>query len=180
MDAVINAAGKHKTVVEAAAAAKAQAEADAKAKANIVIPAGLTLPTVPGTPSLLTVQVGQKQPLPIGQTQIVQTKPGPSSPVALTSDGSLAQAMAGASQSVAAAGMMKESSKVASAKQDALQSSTADWGIYSSFIEEHMQHKPPKVRREAMSYRRVRRCSRANMQWRFVPSIKIRSSREPV
>jgi hypothetical protein len=229
MDAVISAAGKHKAAVEAAAAAKAQAEAEAKAKATVVVPAVMTSPILPGTPSVLLVQAGQKQPLPIGHTQIIQTKAKPSSLAALTSDGSLAQAMAGASQSVAAAGMMKGSSKVAStammanpmiggammagglfahrkqaitdvwavpgpkseavihnaqpafevqyanvpginadeyepvllkleptannfrlvgatqAKPDALQASTADWGMYSSFVEERMPAQATKA-----------------------------------
>jgi hypothetical protein len=220
MDAVINAASKHKAANEAAAQAK---EAEAKAKASVIAPAVMTSPILPGVPSVLMVQGGQRQPLPIGHTQIAQTKAKPSSLTALTSDGSLTQAMGGVSQGVAAAGIMSGSSKLVStmmmanpmlsgamaagklysayhkstvtdvwavpgpksetvihnaqpafevhydnipgisadeyepvllklepapnnfrlvgateAKQDALQSSTADWGIYSSFVEERM------------------------------------------
>jgi hypothetical protein len=229
MDEIISAAGKHKAAVEAAAAAKAQAEADAKAKAGTV-PAVTTSPLLPGTPSVSMIEAGQKQPLSIGHTQIVQTKTKPSSLAALTGDGTLAQAMGGLSQSVASAGIMKGSSKIAStammanpmlggaimagglfashhkptvtdvwavagpksettihnaqpafevhydnipginadeyepvllklestpnnfrlvgateAKQDALQSSTADWGIYSSFVEERIPAQATKA-----------------------------------
>ena len=229
MDEVISAAGKHKAAVEAAAA-KAEAEADAKAKASIVAPAVTSSPILPGTPSVLMIQAGQKQPLSIGRTQIVQTKTKPSSLAALTSDETLAQAMGGVSQSIASAGIMKGSSKIAStammanpmisgamlagglfafhyksavtdvwavpgpksetmihnaqpafevhydnipginadeyepvllklesttnnfrlvgateAKQDALQSSTADWGIYSSFVEERIPAQATKA-----------------------------------
>jgi len=226
MDEVISAASKHK----AAAAAKAEAEADAKAKASAVVPALTTSPILPGTPSVWMVQAGQKQPLSIGRTQIVQTKAKPSSLAALSSDGTLAQAMGGLSQSVASAGILKGSSKLAStammanpmisgamlaggffashhkatvtdvwavpgsksettihnaqpafevhydniaginpedyepvllklestpnnfrlvgateAKQDELQSSTADWGIYSSFVEERIPAQATKA-----------------------------------
>lgn len=226
IDAVLAAASKHKAMLETAAA-KAQAEADAKAKATVTpgLPVG-----VPGTPSVLIVQAGQKQPLPITHTQIVQTKAKPSSLTVLTTDGSLAQSMNGVTQSVAAAGAMKGSSKVATtammmnpmiggammaggllaahhkqtitdvwalagpksetvihnaqpqfevlydkmpgvnaeeyepvllklestpnnfrlvgateAKVDALQSSTADWGMYSSFVEERIPGQANKV-----------------------------------
>lgn len=230
MDAVINSAGKHKTAVDAGAAAKAQAEAEAKAKASVVAPAAMTSPILPGMPSVLMVQAGQKQTLPVAHTQIVQTKAKPSSLAALTSDGTLAQAMSGVSQSIATAGMMKGSSKIAStmmmanpmiggammaggflashykatvtdvwavpgpksetvihnaqpafevhydnipgvnadeyepvllklesspnnlrlvgateAKQDALQGSTGDWGMYSSFVEERIPAQATKT-----------------------------------
>jgi hypothetical protein len=235
MDAMINAAGKRKAAAEAAAraqaeaAAKAQAEAAAKPKEGTVLPAVMSSPILPGQPSVLMLQSGQKQPMPVSHTQIVQTKTKPSTLGSLSSDGSLAQAMAGASQSVAAAGMMKGSSKVAStammanpmvggammagglfahrkqtitdvwavpgpksetiihnsqptfeincdnipgintdeyepvllklestpnnfrlvgatpAKQDALQTSTTDWGMYSSFIEERVPGQATKV-----------------------------------
>jgi hypothetical protein len=226
MDAVINSAGKRKAANDAAAAA----EADAKAKAGSVVPASLVSPIAPGAPSVLMLQGGQKQPIPIGHTQIVQTKTKASSLTALTADGSLAQAMSGVTQSVAAAGMMKGSSKVAStammanpmvggammagslfashhkatvtdvwavtgpksetvihnaqpafevhydnipginadeyepvllklestpnnfrivgateAKQDELQASTADWGMYSAFVEERVAGQATKV-----------------------------------
>lgn len=222
MDAVISAAGKHKAAADLAAAAKAQAEADAKIKVAAV-PAIPTPAAQPGMPSVVLERGGPKEPLPLGHTQIIQTKAKASSLAALTNDGSLAQAMSGVTQSVAAAGMMKGSSKVAStammanpmvggamlagglfaahhkqtvtdvwaipgprsetvihdgqpifevhydnipginaeeyepvllkleptpnnfrlvgateAKQDALQGSTADWGMYSSFVEERL------------------------------------------
>jgi hypothetical protein len=228
MDAVINAAGKRKAAAEAVT--KAQAEEQAKAKASVVAPAGMTPPILPGMPSVLMIQAGQKQPLPIGHTQIAQTKAKPSSLAALTSDGTLTQAMGGVSQGVAAAGLMSGSSKLAStmmmanpmiggamvagqfyaahhkttvtdvwalpgpksetaihnaqpafevhydnipgisadeyepvllklepapnnfrlvgateAKQDALQSSTADWGTYSSFVEERIAAQETKA-----------------------------------
>jgi hypothetical protein len=228
MDAVINAASKHKAAAEAAT--KAQAEAEAKAKASVVAPAGITSPILPGMPSVLMVEAGQKQPLPIGHTQIAQTKTKVSSLAALTRDGTLPQAMGGVAQGAAAAGAMTGSSKLAStmlmanpmiggammasqlyaahhkstvtevwvvpgpksetvihnpqpafevhydnipgisvdeyepvllklesapnnfrlvgateAKQDALQSSTADWGIYSSFVEERIAAQATKA-----------------------------------
>ncbi|HYK88788.1 MAG TPA: hypothetical protein VE398_08465 [Acidobacteriota bacterium] len=121
IDAMISATREHKKAADAAAAAAAAAaaqqaasaaaeEAAAKAKAAAVVSA----PTVPGQPSVLMLQGGRKQPMPIAHTQIVQTKAKVSTLGALASDGSLAQAMAGITQSVAAAGVMKGSSKVAS------------------------------------------------------------------
>jgi hypothetical protein len=104
MDAVINAAGKHKTAEDAAAAAKAAAP-----------PAPITTPQVaPGQPSVLIVQGAQKQAMPAAHTQIVQTKAKASTLGALASDGTLSQAMSGITQSVASAGMMKGSAKLAS------------------------------------------------------------------
>lgn len=227
MDAVIHAAGNRKAAAEAAA--KSQAETAAKPRQGAVVPAVMSSPIVPGQPSVLVSQSGQKQPIPLSHTQIAQTKTKPSTLGGLSSDGSLAQAMSGATQSVAAAGMMKGSSKVAStammanpmlggammagslfshrkqtitdvwavpgpksetvihnlqptfevhydnipginpdeyepvllklestpnnfrlvgatqAKQDALETSTTDWGMYSSFIEERVPGQATKV-----------------------------------
>lgn len=230
MDAVIAAAKKQKAETDLAAGAKEKADAEAKAEASLVVPAAMVTPlTLPGMPSVLMVQGGQKQALPLGHTQIVQTKAKASSLAALTNDGSLGQAMSGVSQSVAAAGAMKGSSKIANtammanpmiggalmagglfarrkqtvtdvwavpgpkaetvihnpqpafevhyenipginadeyepvllkleptpnnfrlvgateAKQDALLASTADWGIYSSFVEERLPGQSAKV-----------------------------------
>jgi hypothetical protein len=117
MDAVISAAGKHKAAIEAAAAAKAKADeearAQAKAKEGAIVQAVMSSPILPGQPSVSIMQGGQKQPIPQSHSQIVQTKTKASSLNALASDGSIAQAMAGVSQSVAAAGMMKGSAKIA-------------------------------------------------------------------
>lgn len=109
MDAVVSAEGKRKAASEAAAAT----EAEAKAKASVVVPAALVTP-MPTAPSVVLLEGEQKQPLPLAHTQIVQTKAKASTLSALTSDGTLAQAMSGATQSVAAAGMMKGSAKMAS------------------------------------------------------------------
>jgi len=104
MDAVINAAGKHKATEDAALAAKAAAP-----------PAPVTTPQItPGQPSILIVQGLQKQVLPAARTQIVQTKAKASTLGALASDGSLTQAMSGITESVASAGMMKGNAKLAS------------------------------------------------------------------
>ncbi|HXY47895.1 MAG TPA: hypothetical protein VEI01_00495 [Terriglobales bacterium] len=104
MDAVINAAGKHKAAEDAAAAAKAAAP-----------PAPITTPQVTaGQPSILIVEGPQKQALPAARTQIVQTKAKVSTLGALASDGSLSQAMSGITQSLASAGMMKGGAKLAS------------------------------------------------------------------
>jgi hypothetical protein len=107
IDALVSAAGKHKQAAEAAAAAAA-----AKPASPPVISAAA--PAVPSQPAVWVVQGGQKQPIPVAQTQIVQTKSKASTLGALASDGSLAQAMGSVTQSVAAAGMMKGSAKVAS------------------------------------------------------------------
>jgi hypothetical protein len=103
MDAVINAAGKHKAAEDAAAAAKAAAPPAPIAASQIT----------PGQPSVLIVQGAQKQAMPAAHTQIVQTKAKVSTLGALASDGSLTQAMSGITQSVASAGMMKGSAKMA-------------------------------------------------------------------
>jgi hypothetical protein len=111
MDAVINAAGKRKAAADAAAAAAAAKPAVPPTPAPQPV---IAAPVVPGQPSVLMLQSGQKQPLPAAHTQIVQTKAKASTLGALASDGSIAQAMSGVTQSVAAAGMMKGSSKLAS------------------------------------------------------------------
>lgn len=114
IDAVVSAAGKHKAANDTAATAAAQAQADAeRAKAAAAIPPAMAA-ALPGQPSVLLVQGTQKQLLPIDHTQVVQTKTKASTLGALAADGSLAQAMSGMTQSVAAAGMMKGSSKLAS------------------------------------------------------------------
>ena len=225
MDAVLSAAGKRKASDDAAAAA----EAAAKAKAGSVVPAALVTP-MPSEPSVL-MQLGQQsQSIPLGHTQIIQTKAKASTLSAFTSDGTLAQAMSGVTQTAAAGGMMKGSAKMAStmmmanpmlsgammagnlfaahhkttvtdvwalagsksetvihavqpsfevrydnipginadeyepvllklestpnnfrlvgateAKQDALQTSTTDWGMYSSFVEERIAGQATKI-----------------------------------
>lgn len=111
MDAVISAVGKKKSAIDTAAAAKSETEA--KAKAAPLVPPAMLSP-IPGQASVVLVQAGQKQPIPLVHAQIVQTKGKPSTLGTLATDGSLAQAMSGMSQSVAAAGAMKGSSKIAS------------------------------------------------------------------
>ncbi len=113
MDAVIGAVGRKKAASDTAAAAAAKSEAEAKLKAGPLVPAAMLSP-IPGQPSVVMVQGGLKQLIPLAHTQIVQTKTKPSTLGALATDGGLAQAMSGMSQSVAAAGAMKGSSKIAS------------------------------------------------------------------
>lgn len=111
MDAVIGAVAKKKAGNDIAAAATAKAETEAKTKA---VPAAL--PTaIPGQPSVSILQDGHEQRVPLTHSQVIQTKARASTLGALATDGSLAQAMSGVTQSVAAAGSMKGSSKVASA-----------------------------------------------------------------
>lgn len=113
MDAVIGAVGKKKAASDTAAAAAAKSEAEAKLKQGPLVPAAMLSP-IPGQPSVVMIQGEKKQAIPMVHTQIVQTKTKPSTLGALATDGSVTQAMSGVSQSVAAAGAMKGSSKMAS------------------------------------------------------------------
>jgi hypothetical protein len=91
MDAMLAAAAKRRSAGEGAAAApKPPASA----------------PT-PGLPSVAIVQGSDKQEIPIGRTQIAQTKTKPSTLNALVSDGGLSQALTGVTQGLATAGMMR-------------------------------------------------------------------------
>jgi hypothetical protein len=96
----------------AATATKAPAEVKATIIPDSSAPNQLA--SKPGQPSVVFFQDGRKQLLPITQTQIVQAKAKASNLAALATDGSLNQAMGGITQSVAAAGNMKGSSKVVS------------------------------------------------------------------
>jgi hypothetical protein len=109
MDAVLGAAGKRKAADDAATAV----EAAEKPKTDPVVPAALVTP-IPSEPSVLMRLGQQSQWIPLGHTQIVQTKAKASTLSAFTSDGTLAQAMSGVTQSAAAGGMMKGSAKMAS------------------------------------------------------------------
>ncbi len=68
----------------------------------------------PGPLSVSFVQGSSKQPIPTSHTQVVEAKTKASTLGGLASDGSLQQAMAGVTQTVASAGLMKGSSKLAS------------------------------------------------------------------
>jgi hypothetical protein len=86
------------------------------AVAGTPIPPGISLgSTAPsqGQPLVSIVQGSSKQLLPMSHTQIAEAKTKASTLGALASDGSLQQAMAGATQTVASAGMMKGSAKLA-------------------------------------------------------------------
>jgi hypothetical protein len=113
LDAVIAAAGKKKVAAENAAVAAAKPPAETEAKATEApAPASLS-PAKIGQPSVFMMLDGKKQLLPVTQTQVVQAKTKTSSLTALSTDGSLSQALNGVTQSVSAAGSMKGSSKVA-------------------------------------------------------------------
>lgn len=76
------------------------------------LPPGASAPAQ-GPISVLLVQGGSKQLLAVSHTQIAEAKAKASTLGALASDGSLQQAMAGVTQTVASAGMMKGSAKLA-------------------------------------------------------------------
>ena len=109
----------------AAAKKKTGKGAEAAAEASAGKPNSFaSIPSVPGTslsgpaasPGQLSVLIAQgssKQLLPISHTQVIEAKTKASTLGALASDGTLQQAMAGVTQTVASAGMMKGSSKLA-------------------------------------------------------------------
>ncbi len=113
MDGVIGAVGRKKAASDTANAA-AKSGPEPKAQAAPLVPAAMLTPMLPGQPSVLFVRGGQKQTIPLDHTQMVQTKTKASTLGALAADGRLSQAMSGVTQSVAAAGVMKGSSKLAS------------------------------------------------------------------
>jgi hypothetical protein len=89
--------------------AKAEAARAARAKAAATMAAAM-----PGQPSVLMVQGGQKQALAVSHTQIVPTNSKASSLDGLASDGSLTQNLTSIAQSLLANGTMKPGSGVAS------------------------------------------------------------------
>ena len=91
MDVMLTASAKRRSVAEAAASAPK--------------PPAIAAP-VPGMPSVAIVQGSNKQLIPMGRTQIAQTKTKPSTLNALVSDGGLGQALTGVAQGLATAGMM--------------------------------------------------------------------------
>jgi hypothetical protein len=94
MDAMLAAATKSKSASEAAAAKPA------------IQAAPVALSMAPGQPSVLVVQGADKQALPAGHAQIVQSKAKASTLSALASDGTLSQAFTGVAQGLATSGMM--------------------------------------------------------------------------
>ncbi len=111
LDAVIAAAGKKKTAAEGAAMApvKSVSQPEARPREDPKDVAGK-----PGQPFVVLLQDGKRQLLPETQTQLVQAKTKPTNLASMATDGSLTQAMNGVTQSVAAAGSMKGSSKIVS------------------------------------------------------------------
>lgn len=144
MDAIL-AATKNKT-------ANGQASADAitvKQKVvdnplvGIPMPPGVSLgmaaPSSQGQPSVSIVQGPSKQLIPVGHTQIAEAKTKASTLGALASDGSLQQAMAGVTQTVASAGMMKGSAKLANTAMMANPMLTGPMMVGNIFASHHKQ-----------------------------------------
>jgi hypothetical protein len=119
MDAMIGAVKDQKeaaaAVLSAAQAKIAAAEAEDKAEADQIeaakaarAKAAVTMAAaMPGQPSVIMVQGGQKQALVVSHTQIVPTNSKASSLDGLASDGSLTQNLSSIAQSLLSNGMMK-------------------------------------------------------------------------
>jgi len=89
--------------------AKAEAARAGRAKAAATMAAAM-----PGQPSVVMVQVGQKQALLVSHTQIVPTNSKASSLDGLASDGSLTQNLTSIAQSLLSNGMMKPGAGIGS------------------------------------------------------------------
>ena len=103
--AVISTA-QQKAAAEEAEEKAALARQDA---AKAAAPAGATA-VAPGMPSVVVVQAGQKQALPLAHTQIAPTKTQASSLDGLSSDGALTQSFASLAQNLAMGGFRPGSS----------------------------------------------------------------------
>jgi hypothetical protein len=90
-------------------AARAEAARSARVKAAVTMAAAM-----PGQPSVMMVQGGQKQALVVSHTQIVPTNSKASSLDGLASDGSLTQNLTSIAQSLLSNGMMKPRSGIGS------------------------------------------------------------------
>jgi hypothetical protein len=110
--AVLSAAQAKIAAAEAedkADAAPAEAARAARAKAGVTMAA-----TMPGQPSVIMAQGGQKQALAMSHTQIVPTNSKASSLDGLASDGSLTQNLTSVAQSLLSNGMMKPGAGIGS------------------------------------------------------------------
>lgn len=109
LDAVIKAAGKKDAARESAATApsKTAPQPDVKPKEEAGAVAARS-----GQPFVVLQLDGKRLLVPVTRAQLVQAKTKPTNLASLATDGSLTQAMGGVTQSVAAAGSMKGSSKI--------------------------------------------------------------------
>jgi hypothetical protein len=110
--AVLSAAQAKIAAAEAedmADAARAEAARAARAKAAVTMAAAM-----PGQPSVVMVERGQKQALVVSHTQIVPTNSKASSLDGLASDGSLTQNLTSIAQSLLSNGMMKPGAGIGS------------------------------------------------------------------
>jgi hypothetical protein len=107
LDAVIAAVGKRKAMVESASALPATPTSQPEIK-----PKEEPIAAKPGQPFVVLSLDGKRLLVPVTQSQLVQTKAKPTNLASLATEGSFTQAMGGVTQSVAAAGSMKGSSKI--------------------------------------------------------------------